>query len=48
MFYDLAPDGKRFAVLMPVKNSDAREARNHVTLVLNFFDEVQRLIEGPR
>jgi len=40
--YDLAPDGKRFAVQMPVESPEAQEARSHVTLVLNFFDEVRR------
>jgi Tol biopolymer transport system component/tRNA A-37 threonylcarbamoyl transferase component Bud32 len=40
--FDLAPDGKRFAVLMPAENPEPRETRSHLTLVLNFFDEVRR------
>jgi len=40
---DLAPDGKRFAVLMPADNPESRETRGHVTLMLNFFDELRRL-----
>lgn len=39
---DLAPDGKRFVVLMPAEITDARETQSHVTLVMNFFDEVWR------
>jgi serine/threonine-protein kinase len=34
----MAPDGKRFAVLMPVE----RPLGNRVTFVMNFFDEVRR------
>jgi WD40 repeat protein len=40
---DLAPDGKHFAVLMPADNPEPRETRGHVTLMLNFFDELRRL-----
>ena len=40
--FDLAPDGKRFAVVMPADNPEPREIRSHVTLVVNFFDEVRR------
>ena len=40
---DLAPDGKGFAVLMPADNPEPRETRGHVTLMLNFFDELRRL-----
>ena len=45
---DLAPDGKRFAVLMPAANPELPEARNHVTLALHFFDEVRRRMEGGK
>ena len=41
---DLAPDGKRFAVLMPAQSPEPRETQNHVTLVVNFFDEVRRRV----
>jgi serine/threonine-protein kinase len=42
--FDLAPDGKRFVVLMPVESLEPRETQNHVTLVVNFFDEVRRRV----
>ncbi len=42
--FDLAPDGKRFVVLMPAQSPEPREAQNHVTLVVNFFDEVRRRV----
>lgn len=35
---EMAPDGKRFAVLMPVE----QPLGNRVTFVMNFFDEVRR------
>jgi WD40 repeat protein len=38
--YDLAPDGKRFAVFEPPEGDQKPEA--HVNLLLNFFDEVRR------
>jgi len=44
--YDLAPDGKRFAVLMPVESAEPRETQSRVMLVLNFFDEVRRRLAG--
>jgi eukaryotic-like serine/threonine-protein kinase len=44
MNFDLAPDGKRFAVLMPVESPEPRETQSHVTLALNFFDEVRRRV----
>ncbi len=40
---DLAPDG-RFIVLMPAEIAEARESRSHVTLVMNFFDEVREAV----
>jgi hypothetical protein len=43
---DLAPDGKRFVVLMPAERQDPREAQSHVTLVTNFFDEIRRRMAG--
>lgn len=41
---DLTPDGQRMVVLSPVTNPDERQASNHVTFMLNFFDEVQRRV----
>jgi hypothetical protein len=40
--FDLAPDGKRFAVMMSAESPEPRQTQGHVTLVLNFFDEVRR------
>jgi hypothetical protein len=36
--FDLAPDGKRFAVLMPAESPEPRETLSHLPLVVNFFD----------
>ena len=40
--YDLAPDGKRIAALMPVESAEAQPAQNHVVFLMNFFDELRR------
>ena len=40
--YEPASDGKRFAVLLPAENPEPQDTRSHMTLVLNFFDEVRR------
>ena len=42
--FAVAPDGKRVLAVMPVQ--EPREAQSHVTLVMNFFDEVRRRIGG--
>jgi serine/threonine-protein kinase len=42
--YDIAPDGKRFVVLMPAEGSDKQESQSHVTFLLNFYDELRRRI----
>jgi len=44
--FDLAPDGKRFAVVMPAESPDPREVQSHATLALNFLDEVRRRTTG--
>jgi serine/threonine-protein kinase len=41
--FDLAPDGKRFAVLMAAEGPEPIEAQSHVTLLLNFFEELRRI-----
>ena len=41
--YDVAPDGKRVAVLMPVELPDA-QAQHHVVFLGNFFDELRRSV----
>jgi serine/threonine-protein kinase len=42
--FDLAPDGKRFAVLMPAEAPE--QPQRHATVVVNFFDEVRRRVPG--
>jgi serine/threonine-protein kinase len=44
--YDLAPDGNRCVVLTPADSGQPRETQSHVNLVVNFFDEVRRRVEG--
>jgi Tol biopolymer transport system component len=46
--FDLAPDGKRFVVLMPAESPEPRETQSHVTLVVNFFDEIRRRVPTGR
>ena len=41
---DLAPDGKRFAVLYSPEMAGTAKGSVHVTMMLNFFDEVKRRI----
>ena len=44
---DLAPDGKRFAVLLPVEQAGLSPARNRVTFIENFNNELRRkLLNG--
>lgn len=40
--YDLAPDGKRFAIFPEVKTATDEKASIHVMFLLNFFDELRR------
>jgi len=42
--WDLAPDGKRVAVLMPVESAEAPKQEHEVVLLLNFFDELRRRV----
>ncbi len=46
--FDLAPDGKRLIVLTPAEAPESRDARSHVTVVVNYFDEVRRRMAGHR
>jgi Tol biopolymer transport system component/predicted Ser/Thr protein kinase len=41
---DLAPDGKRFAVLLPADTPESRRTLNHVIFLENFFDELRRRV----
>jgi hypothetical protein len=40
--YDLAPDGKSIAALMPAETAKGQTAQSHVIFLENFFDEVRR------
>jgi len=40
--FDLAPDGKRIAALMPAEAPEDQKAQNHLIFLQNFFDEVRR------
>lgn len=42
--FDLAPDGKRVLVVMPAESPEPRETQSHVTLMINFFDEVRHRV----
>jgi serine/threonine-protein kinase len=41
---DLAPDGKRFAVLALPETQPGEKGTVHVTMLFNFFDELKRRI----
>jgi Tol biopolymer transport system component len=45
---DIAPDGKRFAVLVPAEGQDAQQAQNHVIFLENFFDELRRRVPAGK
>jgi serine/threonine-protein kinase len=43
--FDLTTDGKQIVTLVPVEASqDEKEQQHHVTLLLNFFDELRRRV----
>jgi serine/threonine-protein kinase len=46
--YDLAPDGKRIAALMPGDTAQGQQARNHVIFLMNFFDELRRRVPAGK
>ena len=41
---DLATDGKRIVVLMPVETTEAQKAQSHLIFLENFSDEVRRKV----
>jgi hypothetical protein len=43
-WWDLAPDGKRVAVLTPVTPTETPKPDHEVVLLLNFFDELRRRV----
>jgi hypothetical protein len=46
--WDLAPDGKRLAVVMPVETAETPKAEHEVVFLLNFFDEVRRRVPAGK
>ena len=42
--YDVAPEGKRIAALMPAEGAEAQKAQRDVIFLLNFFDELRRRV----
>jgi eukaryotic-like serine/threonine-protein kinase len=40
--FDLAPDGERILALVPASRSEDQQSANHVTVMLNFLEEVRR------
>ena len=42
--YDVAPDGKRIAALMPAEGAEEQKAQSHVIFLMNFFDELRRKV----
>jgi Tol biopolymer transport system component len=42
--FDLSPDGRRILALMPAVRPEDQQTENHVTFMLNFFDEVRRRV----
>jgi len=43
-YFDLAPDGKRFAVFPRGGTADEKQGSVHVIFLLNFFDDIRRRI----
>ena len=43
--YDIHPDGQRFLM---VEELDSRESRQQINIVLNWFEELKRLVPGER
>jgi len=46
--YDLAPDGKRIAALMPVEAPDVQRGQSHVIFLENFLDKLRRRVPTGR
>ena len=41
---DVAPDGKRFVIMEPAETTGDTRSTVHVTVLLNFFDELRRRV----
>jgi len=46
--YDLAPDGKRFAVVLNADGTADPKPITHLTFLLNFFDDVRRRVPAGK
>jgi serine/threonine-protein kinase len=46
--YDLAPDGKRFAVVLNADGTADPKPITHLTFLLNFFDELRRRVPSGK
>jgi hypothetical protein len=44
--FDLAPDRPRLVVALPADDLEPKETRNHMTVVVNFPEEVRRRLAG--
>jgi Protein kinase domain/WD40-like Beta Propeller Repeat len=42
--WDLAPDGKRVAVIRPVETAESRKPEHEIVILQNFFDELRRKV----
>lgn len=47
-YFDIAPDGKRFAVFARPESGEGKQGNVHVTFLLNFFDEVRRRVPAGK
>ena len=43
-YYDISPDGKRFLML---KEGELSEAQGQINVILNWFEELKRLVPIP-
>jgi hypothetical protein len=46
--WDLAPDGKRVAVVTPVESVEAPKQEHEIVMLQNFFDELRRRVPASR
>ena len=47
-YFDPAPDGKRFVVVMPMPAAASVDRPTHVTFLLNFADELRRKLPSGK
>jgi hypothetical protein len=46
--FDLAPDGKRIAALMPIETAEGQKAQSQVIFLMNFSDELRRKVPAGK